>query len=372
MENLFEALFKKQNVEKIKKQFFDIFEHWPELIVALNDNKKVIYGNIRFFKFTRYPNDELIGKSLSKLFNEEDLERLYKIEKPDEICRSLLIKVKGKGEMYVDANYWKVEYDKPLHIYLFRYKHKIREIQRSLVLADVGFIEIDEQGIILDANEAILKLLDLGGIYGNADELKNKKIENIVGPGFAEKCAENVKGVFGKDKHINMECKIKTIRGNQEKLFNINAISDYNLEFKKDVVKIIATDLTNLKNTEKELANKNKIYQTLIGVAPIGIILIDSTGAIKEYNTYLATIMGAPNADEFIGKTIYDFASLQEVSLTTEIRGVLEKGEPAIGEKEYVSQYGKKVSLSYAFVPVKENGKFSAFGILEDRSRMTR
>jgi PAS domain S-box-containing protein len=274
--------------------------------------------------------------------------------------------------MYVDANYWKIEYDKPLHIYLFRYKHKIREIQRSLVLANVGFIEIDEDGVILDANEAILELLDLGGIYGDANELINKKIENIVGPGYGEECVFKVKDVFGKDRSIAMECNIKTIRGGDEKIFNINAIPDYNLEFKKDVVKIIATDLTDLKNTEKKLENKSKMYQTLISVAPIGIALIDSTGKFTECNTYLTMIMGAPSADDFIGKTIYDFASMQEVGLVSEIRSVLEKGEPAIGEKEYVSQYGKKVHLSYAFVPVKENGKFSAFGILEDRSRTTR
>lgn len=372
MDNLFDALFKKQDVEKIRQQFFDIFKYWPELIVALNDEKKIIYGNIRFFKFTRYEENELLGQSLSKLFKEEDLERLYDIEKPDEICRSLLMKVKGKGEMYVDANHWAIKYSKPLHIYLFRYKHKIREIQRSLELANVGFIEIDEKGIIIDANSAILRLLELDGIYSNASELKKKKIENIVGPGYGEECANKVKSVFGKDKSVYMECIIKTIRGTEEKMFSINAIPDYNLEFKKDVVKIIATDLTDLKNTEKKLQSKSKMYQTLISVAPIGIALIDSKGKFIECNTYLTTIMGAPSAEEFLEKTIYDFASLQEVGLTTEIRGVLEKGEPAIGEKEYVSQYGKKVSLSYAFVPVKENGKFSAFGILEDRSRMTR
>jgi PAS domain S-box-containing protein len=224
----------------------------------------------------------------------------------------------------------------------------------------------------MDANEAILKLLELDGIYSDAEELKKKNIKNIVGSGYEEQCADKVKSVFGKDRSINMECKIKTIRGEEEKVFSINAIPDYNLEFKKDVVKIIATDLSNLKHVEKELDSKSRMYQTLISVAPIGITLISSKGEFIEYNSYLATIMGAPNPDEFLGKTIYDFASLQEVGLTKEIRSVLDNGEPAIGEKEYVSQYGKKVELSYAFVPIKENGKFSAFGILEDRSRMTR
>jgi PAS domain S-box-containing protein len=370
MEEIFESLFKKQNIEKTFKQMLDIFEYWPELIAVLDNKKKIIYGNNRFFNFTRYNKEELIGQSLSKLFSKEDLTRLYKIDNPKTICRRLSLKVKTRGEISVDANHWQIDLSQPVHLYLFRYKQKIREIEKSLVLANVGYMEIDKSGSILDSNESVISLFDLDGIYSDSGELRSKNIANIVSKEGAEKCKTVVLDKFGTKEKSYTECEMTSLRGGK-KIFSINIMPDYNLEFQRDVMKVLIVDLTDLKTYQKELTKQSNMYQSLINVAPIGIMLVNSNGDIVEYNEYLATMMGA--SETFIGKNINEISSFLEVSLAKDIRNVIKNGEGTIGQKEYVSEFGKKISLSYAFVAIKEeDDEFNAFGILEDVSRKTR
>lgn len=244
--------------------------------------------------------------------------------------------------------------------------------ENILRLSGLSLITTKEDDTIIDADWGAIDIFDLEGVYSKPEELENKKLFNMMSLRDADRknFLENIERL-PLNKLLAEEREIRTLKGNLKKL-QINYLKIINEE-KETSVKILTKDVTRLRSTEQNLQNINTMYRTLIGAAPIGIMLIDSEGTIKEFNSYLVNMFGAKSDEEFVGKNIFSFSGLQEINFLNEIRIVIKDKKPTAGEKKYITNYGKSIYFSYVLVPIfmnKDNSEVNAFGIIEDRTKI--
>jgi PAS domain S-box-containing protein len=114
----------------------------------------------------------------------------------------------------------------------------------------------------------------------------------------------------------------------------------------------------------------NSLTQTILNVAPIGILIIDNDGKIVEFNPYLASVFGASNPEKFIGMKISSITGLKEIGLLDDINEVIESETPIANKAKYMSPFGKTAKLSYIVAPIKEKRVILGTVILiEDETR---
>jgi len=244
--------------------------------------------------------------------------------------------------------------------------------ENILRLSGLSLLTIKEDDTIIDADWGAIDIFELDGVYSKPEELESKKLFNMMSLRDAERKSflENIERMQ-LNKLFAEERDIRTLKGNQKKI-QINYLKIINEE-KETSVKVLTKDVTKLRASEQNLQNINIMYRTLIGAAPIGIMLIDKDGVIKEFNSYLVNMFGAKSEEEFIDKNIFSFAGLQEINFLSEVKTVIKDKKPAAGEKRYVTNYGKSIYFSYVLVPIfinKESTEVSAFGIIEDRTKI--
>jgi PAS domain S-box-containing protein len=238
-----------------------------------------------------------------------------------------------------------------------------------LKLSGLSLLSIKENATIISADNGAISVFDLEGIYTSIEELEGKKLNNILGLKSKQLTDFNsaMENVSSKKLSV-IDLDLKTLRGNEKKIrLSFLKISSDG----ETCIKVLAKDLTEDSANLKNLLSVNQLYKTILSVAPVGIMLIDKDGAIKEFNNYLVNMFGAKSDTDFIGKIIYSFSELQEINFLSEIRSVLKDKKPAAGEKKYVSDYGKTVHFNYILVPIFfEEQEVSVFGIIEDRTKI--
>lgn len=240
-----------------------------------------------------------------------------------------------------------------------------------LQLAKMSLMTLSLDGTIVEADPGASVVFDLEGIYSEMSELEGKKLYTLMSLKDKEKDKLLATLQRASTTELAVEDRtIKTLRG-AEKRVELNYLKIVTDE-KEVVIKLLAKDITDLKFSEKRLENVNLMYKTLIGAAPIGILLVDNKGIIKEFNSYLVNMMGAASAKDFVGKDIFTFSGFQEINFLDEIRTVLKDKRPAAGEKRFMSGYGKATYFSYVLVPVPTDNEseIAAFGIIEDRTKI--
>ena len=240
-------------------------------------------------------------------------------------------------------------------------------MEKLLSLSKMGILEVNLEGIIQSADQGVFEVFDLDSVYNVKEEIKNKKIYGILTLEKPDKesLLSKIKGATQSLEKIEID--LKTLKSTKKRIqFNITMSG-------KNAVHILVIDNTEMKFSENILEQLNSMYKTLLAIAPIGILLVDSNGIIIEFNNYLAHMMGAKTPSEFIGKDIFSIIGLREINFTEEIKTVLQKAQPAAGDKKYMTPYGKTIFFNYIIVPVpltKEEKKVSAFAIIEDRSNI--
>jgi PAS domain S-box-containing protein len=238
-----------------------------------------------------------------------------------------------------------------------------------LKLSGLSLLSIKENATIISADNGAISIFDLDGIYTSIEELEGKKLNNILGLKTKDLTNFNsaIESVSSK-KLITIDLDLKTLRGNEKKIrlsfLKINSDGE-------TCIKVLAKDLSEDGVSLKNLLAVNQLYKTILSVAPVGIMLVDKDGAIKEFNNYLVNMFGAKTDTDFIGKSIFSFSGLQEINFLSEIKNVLKDKKPAAGERKYVSDYGKSVYFNYILVPIFfSEQEVGAFGIIEDRTKI--
>jgi PAS domain S-box-containing protein len=240
-----------------------------------------------------------------------------------------------------------------------------------LKLSGLSLVSIKEDATIISADSGAITILDLDGIYNSVDEIEGKKLNNILGLKTNQQLSDFISALENVSNRelTTKDFGIRTLRGNDKKvqLSFLKVSSDGETS-----IKVLVKDLTADYLNEKNMLAINLMYKTIISIAPIGIVLVDKNGTIKEFNNYLVNMFGAKSNIEYLNKNIFSFANMKEVGFLDEIDFVLKNNQPSAGEKKYIAEYGKVVYFSYMLVPVPsaiQEKEINVFGIIEDISK---
>ncbi len=231
-------------------------------------------------------------------------------------------------------------------------------LEKSLKCYGVGVIECNRNGDISASYGGLMDIFDLSRIYKNNDDLIGKNLFDIV---LFEDF--NLK-IANKSKTIMIDVNAKTLRG-RSKTYSICIvdIGDSNLH-------IAFRDITNRKEDQKEIEESNRRYKTIVNIAPIGIIVVNSKTNIKEFNNYFAAMIGTQHPEKFINRPINEITGLSETGLIKELKEVIKTGMAASNQVQFLSQYGKTSNFTYIITPIKDNEIITgAFLLIEDSSR---
>jgi PAS domain S-box-containing protein len=243
--------------------------------------------------------------------------------------------------------------------------------ENILNLSGLSLLSITDAGKIISADAGAGTILELNGIYNKTEEIDGKDLIIFLGIKSNQQMAEYAKMIesVSSEELTVKDLNIKTLKGNDKKiqLSLLRVFSDG-----QSSIKVLLKDLTLDSFNEKNLLSVNLMYRTIIGIAPIGIILVDRAGTVKEFNNYLVNMFGEKSNEKYINKNIFTFNSLKEVGFLDEISFVLNNNKPAAGEKKYITDCGKVVYFSFMLVPVPDvilEKEVNAFGIIEDISK---
>ncbi len=176
-------------------------------------------------------------------------------------------------------------------------KEKIIKENLLNSLPDPLFI-IDEEGNIIDCfvgSPEDLKI-PIENLYGN-------NLNNILSEEKLEEAMNLINKIIrDKNKAIDNYYKFKF------KIKNNNIIDYYEsnlLHYIDDKVIAVVRNITELKETEKELKKQKNLYQKIFELAPVGILIADKDANIIDVNQQLADIIKV-SPDELVGSNVLD------------------------------------------------------------------
>lgn len=112
------------------------------------------------------------------------------------------------------------------------------------------------------------------------------------------------------------------------------------------------------------LAADGDLYRRLVKDAPVGILIVTRDGRIFDLNQRSADILGSPSIDASRAINILEFPPLIATGATKDFRRCIESGESVVGDRPYVSKWGKAVHLRYHLQPLFANGEVCGVQVL--------
>ena len=119
---------------------------------------------------------------------------------------------------------------------------------------------------------------------------------------------------------------------------------------------------------EEALQAKELRYQSLVENAPLGIISVDSSGRITEFNPKILELIGSPSPEFTRSINLLTFPPLVQANISDDIQQCLETGQVVVNERHYVSHWQKITSIAVPLAPflISIRNIVGAQGIIED------
>ncbi|MBE0634680.1 PAS domain S-box protein [Candidatus Bipolaricaulota bacterium] len=123
-----------------------------------------------------------------------------------------------------------------------------------------------------------------------------------------------------------------------------------------DNLGIILRDVTYAKLSEQRLKDSEAKWRALTEESPDHVMILDTEFKIE----YMNRASPGLTIDQVMGTPLYKYvASMQQDAVRLTLQTVVETGEPAIYETEYVHPEGKKISYESRVVPRVVNGEIT-------------
>jgi PAS domain S-box-containing protein len=213
------------------------------------------------------------------------------------------------------------------------YDEEYSEIINNSVL---GIAKISNEFKLLKANDAFAK------IFGFKDAIELFVPENQEFLLSMESTQRFKKGLISlKENKIKIENKEFLVQNRYGIKIWLSVTAHYHESFDKEwnFFEVLVSDITLLKNAEKELIINRKIYETILSVSFDGIVIIDQNQNIIDVNEVLAKRYGHRRSF-YIGKPITIFGGNRN-----NVRENIEKlkdGLPHFNNTEHLSSDGKR------------------------------
>jgi PAS domain S-box-containing protein len=218
--------------------------------------------------------------------------------------------------------------------------------------APVGYVTLDEKGLVLEANLTIAKLT--GRSRG---VLLNKPFESLVFPEDRNAFLTYFKDSVSSD--AKTTCDIRLARNVHEVFYAHMECAGYADIFSSTLQYLLAIiDVTDRLETEKALGESEKKYRQLVELAQEGIWAVDAAGFTTFVNPAMAHMLGrAPQ--EMMGKHLFDFRDEREIEIAKQSLARRKEGITERRDMELVHSDGSRIHTTMAASPILgERGEY--------------
>ncbi len=114
----------------------------------------------------------------------------------------------------------------------------------------------------------------------------------------------------------------------------------------------IAQDVTSQREAEKQIHESEQRYRAIFEAAPIGLMLIDTSGRVLAVNDALLKIMGSPSKEMTLGLNLLSHPQIRRHGVAQLVRECIQKRRPLAKEMSYRSVWGKEVEIALCLTPI--------------------
>lgn len=100
------------------------------------------------------------------------------------------------------------------------------------------------------------------------------------------------------------------------------------------------------------MVDPERHYRTLVEAAPLGIFVIDRSGAILEMNKKVLEIVGSPSEETTKGRNVLTYPPLVAAGFSRDVNACFDTGRPVTAERAYHSGWGRETVLRYHLTPL--------------------
>jgi PAS domain S-box-containing protein len=285
-----------QEVENAQKRIHSLLENASEIISIYSDNKKMIYESPSVTKILGYTAEEMMsGKDFERLTakGENELNKLfdYVLENPQESYTIQYTYMKKDGKkIYIETTGRNLIHDPAISGIILnsqditerkraekeeRMKSKMQALSENSpdMIIRLG---IDGQFYYANPIVKIFTGIDNKGVI-------NKKIQEVDFPDVIKEFFLNsIKQTKATEEKQNTEIDFPTNFGNR--IMQVNSIPEFNDDKELETILFVAHDITERKNIELEIKEKNRNITESINYAErIQQSILPNTRLIQEY-----------------------------------------------------------------------------------------
>ena len=369
---------RKRMEEKLRhsdQQFRLVWEKAADGMRLINEQGTVLMVNEAFCRFVEKEQSELVGKSFTAIYGQEQQEDF--VRKHQERFKSRMLETHYERELFlwngrrvwieVTSSFLELEEQPTMLLSVFRDITERKQIEESLRQSEIklqviiestadGILAIDSHGKVIKTNNRFAELWKIPPAILNSGEdatLLNFVLEQLVNP--------------------------KQFLDKVQKLYNSTDEDSDTLFFKDGRIferysaplilddKIIGRvwsfrDITERKRAEEALRESKNIIQNIIDNSPSLIYILDLEGKFILANRKLAEVLNSP-AEKLIGNTRQPFMSKEfaEQHRNNDLK-IIASEQASIYEEEILELDVQHTYLTQKFPLFDSEGKIYAVG----------
>lgn len=135
---------------------------------------------------------------------------------------------------------------------------------------------------------------------------------------------------------------------------------------------VVGRDVTERVVAQRDLAESEVRYWSLVAYAPTGILLADGQGDILDVNDRLLEILGLPSREATMAINIFEFSSFVEAGIAENFRACLSSQKERQHEGWYISKWGKRVYCHIYLAPIRLSGQVCVLAHFADYTEQKR
>lgn len=226
--------------------------------------------------------------------------------------------------------------------------------------APVGYCVLDANGIIVTTNKAFCRLFLL-----DQSAIDSQDLRNYIHSESIELFNFQISKIIASK--TTLSTNLRFFQGTREVIIRFQ--TTYYNEEGTDYLQCVATDISDNKAIENELAASEAQFRNLLEASTVGIIVLHKGKCIYS-NKAGAELLEYDNPDEMIGVMAIDSVAEESKQITIEWLQRLEKNmSNDLAEVEILSRNGQQKTCETVSIPVIFNNRLSALVMISDISK---